>query len=70
MQEGHLPMPPERQSALVRRYAFEALASGLASAGLAAAMLANRLDGVYYSLQLSTGLHANGWMIVLPEGTR
>ncbi len=62
-------MPPERQSALVRRYAFEAVEHGRASAGLAG-VLANRLCGVYYSIQLSTGLHANGWLIVRPEGIR
>lgn len=63
-------MSPERQSALVRRYAFEAVVSGRAPAGLAAAALANRLDGVYYSLQLSMGVHGQGWLMVLPEGTR
>ena len=63
-------MPPERQSALVRRYAFEALASGRAATDLAAAGLANPLDGVYYSRQLSAALHGRGRLMVLPEGNR
>ena len=63
-------MPPERQFALVRWYAFEAVATRRAVGGLASAVLANLLVGVYHRYHCPRKCVGMVGSMVLPEGTR